>query len=137
MLRYLSDEWLTVAAELLEQLTLSIAPVEDFAVVTRVTEVPSAPDGLVEYTYVLTADQVRLELGSREDLSSVRFTQRFRIAESVARGTLSAQSAFMSGDIQLGGDVSALIANSGLVAEIGDALVDLRSQTRFTEPEPL
>ena len=42
MLRYLSDEWLTAAAELLEQLTLSMTPVEDFAVVTRVTDVSSS-----------------------------------------------------------------------------------------------
>ena len=140
MLRYLSEEWLAEAGSAVSTVMIDPpVPEPGFAIVTRVTGVPGHTTGTVEYRVVFEGATASLLAGGEvpEGVPGVRFTQTFRTAQAVAEGQLSAQAAFMSGDIQLGGEVSAILSHAGLMTRVGDCLAELRARTTFVRPEPI
>lgn len=143
VMQYLSDEWLDAAAARLARCRVE-PPVASpgLEIHTVVHDVPDKAAATVEYRIFALGDRITLtRTGSSESESatersvaspiSVRFTQTYRTAAAVCRGEASAQAAFMTGDIRLGGDVSALISNPGLTAAVGDVFENLRASSTF------
>lgn len=126
---YLSDEWIDAADALLRKVSIEpplVGP--GFSIETVVTD---GPHGDRRYTVEVEGATLRAHVAGAAHDSVVRLTQQHRTAVAIARGESSAQAAFLAADIQLGGDVSILIAHAGLVAQIGDALAPLRRTTDF------
>lgn len=129
MVHYLSDEWMQLAGEALaadEHLAAAAAEAE----LTIQYEVSSAPGG--KCTYALRAERgiVTIEPGPHPE-APVSFALDYDTAAAIARGELSAQAAFMQGDLKLGGDMTVLIREHTLLGAIGDALAGLRADTEF------
>ena len=70
---------------------------------------------------------VSLTTGPAAD-ATVTFRCDRATATAVHRGETSAQAAFMAGQLQLGGDIGALLAHQVLLAGLTDALAPLRTE---------
>lgn len=130
-LDYLSDEWVGAADDLLRSVVLD-PPLDGppISIETIVTEAPAGPTG---YVVELRGSGATARRRGPDEATTLRLTQRYATAAAVARGDLSAQAAFLSGEIGLGGDVGVLISHAGLVAGMGDVLAPLRARTRFED----
>ena len=88
------------------------------------------PDGLdgreVAYALELADGGLSVRAGRVAD-PDVTFTQDRATALAIHRGELSAQVAFMQGDLRLGGDLRAVIDRAGALAAISDVLVAARA----------
>lgn len=135
VLAFLSVPWLEAldaAASADEALAVAVAKVH-LAIEHHVTDVPGG--GVV--TYYVAFDQGRANVGSGpapSGLPVVRFTQTHPVALAIARGDASAQRAFMTGDVRVGGDLTALLANQAVLAGLPDAFASVRDQTDLSEP---
>lgn len=69
--------------------------------------------------------EVSLAVGLAAD-ATVTFRCDHDTAMAVHAGTTSAQAAFMAGELHVGGDVGALLANQELLAGLTDVLAPLR-----------
>lgn len=76
---------------------------------------------------VLDDGEVAVRPGPAEH-ADVSFTQDAAVASAVARGERSARSAFIVGDIQVGGDVSKLIELGPVLAGLGDVFAAVRDE---------
>lgn len=126
---YLSAAWIDAADALLR--TVVVDPPVAGPAFTVETVVTDAPDGVVGYVLEFDGSAVRARPTDSGERSTVRLTQSYTLAAGVAAGEVGAQAAFLAADIQVGGDVATLIANAGLIAQVGDALRPLRSDTTF------
>lgn len=128
---YLSDAWINAADDLLRAVRIDPPVAEDgFSIQVVVTDGPSG-----ERSYIVTfaGDHMTAHRPAENEQATLRLTQRYETAVAIARGTLSAQAAFLDADIQLGGDVGTIIANAGLITQLGDALAPLRATTEFAD----
>lgn len=123
MVRYLSDEWLVEAAAALEG-----APALSSSV-TVGYRVEGGPDGDRRYRIASRPDGLVLEPG--DDDADVTLIQPWETACAVARGTRSAQRAFLDGDVRIAGDVRAVLGLAPELASIEDRLAGLRSRTEY------
>lgn len=121
---YLSDEWIRQADEALAGLA---AVAGDVTVAVRVTGDGERPD--VSYRLVLGPDKVRM-IGDDQN-GDVRLTMPYAVSAAIAQGRIGAQRAFLNGQIQLGGDTTALLGHQAPLAEVDDRLAELRARTRF------
>jgi predicted lipid carrier protein YhbT len=128
---YLSDAWFDEAARLVagDADLQAAGPVEGVVLQQRVTPVDGGVAGMpvatVEWYVQAGAGSVRLERGHHPH-PDVTFECDAVTALAVARGELSAQSAFMSGRLRLGGDAGALLANQPLLGALTDVLAPVR-----------
>ncbi len=121
---YLSDRWLSEADELVRDL----APIEhDVSVGIEVTD---GPGGDRRYRLVLGPDRVGV-VGDGFDGVGVRMTMSWSSAVEIAHGRISAQRAFLDGDIRLGGDANLLLGHQRELAALDDRLGDLRHRTDY------
>jgi len=125
MVRYLSDEWMQRAADVLGGTT-----VPEGTELTVHYEVTGSGDGKRNYTLEAADGTLRLTPGKRKD-APVNFTLDYDTAAEIARGELSAQVAFMQGRLKLGGDIRVLIDGAGALESVDDALGDLRADTEY------
>ncbi len=89
--------------------------------------VPDGPDGHeVAYAIVVGNGRVRVERGRVSDPDLV-FTQDRATAESIHRGELSAQAAFMQGRLRLGGDLRAVVDRAGELAAVHNVFASVRA----------
>lgn len=125
MARYLTEEWFDAVAAALQ-------PTTDTASTELVIQqqVDDGPDGQVTW-HVAIADATPTLHPGPHPSPTVTFTQDYDTAVAVARGDLSAQEAFMTGRITLGGDAGALIAAAPAMAMVGDALAAVRAETTY------
>ena len=127
MVQYLSDEWMQRAGEALaasEELRS-----DDVDLLVQY-EIAGAPVGKVSYGLRAGGDAAGIEPGPHPD-APVSFALDYSTAARIARGELSAQAAFMQGDLKLGGDVTVLIRQHELLGAVDDALAALRADTEF------
>lgn len=128
-MQYLSDEWIEAAGAALE-----VAPPLDSdpsdATTSIQYEVTAAPGGKVKYALVLEAGRIRIEPGTFAD-ASVSFALDYTTAADIAQGNLSAQAAFMQGRLKLGGNVTVLVEQRGILDGAADVLGELRTVTTF------
>lgn len=130
MTRFLSPEWL---AELdaavashprLAELTEGVRIVVE----QRITD--TGQSGEVVYHVVLDHGAGSVVAGPAVD-PTVTFTQDVEVARAIASGEESAQRAFMSGDLRVGGNLLDLTAHQGVLVGLGDVFAAVRAATDF------
>ncbi|HEX7095542.1 MAG TPA: SCP2 sterol-binding domain-containing protein [Acidimicrobiales bacterium] len=122
MVRFLTAEW--VAA--LDRAATAAGPCAD------------SLDGLVvgyrvdgfDYHVTVADRRVRFRPGAVDD-ATVTFRLDRDTAAAIARGELSAQRAFMSGKLRIGGDTKALVRAQSAFAALGDVFAAVRSDTEW------
>lgn len=126
MAEFLSPEWITALHEAASSdADLAEATAEmDLILEQHVTD----GDDEIAYHIVFDRGSVSIAAGPA-DSPTVRFRQDRATAEAIALGELSAQRAFMSGRLRIGGDVQALVENSQALAALGDTFESLRAST--------
>lgn len=123
-MRYLSPQWIETLAETVGTVELA-TDTPDVCIEHTVT---GAPDGDVVY-HLRISDAALSAAEGRADNADVRFTQTYESALAIARGETSAQAAFMSGRLRVGGDVRALIDSASVFEDLDRALSPLRDLT--------
>jgi putative sterol carrier protein len=127
MLTFLSHEWIGALHE-------AAATDADLAERTRdVTltieqEVTGAPDGDVRYHMSFDRGSVAVTPGPAPS-ATVRFHQDYATAASIAMGQGSAQRAFMTGRLRVGGDLRVLLAHSEVLTQLEDVFATVRART--------
>ncbi len=121
-MKYLSDAWLDRAAIAVA----GVEPVDEaFSIAYVVTD---GPDGDRSYTLQLGPDAVTVRFGVD---APVTLQMTWTVACGIARGELSAQRAFLDGDMRIGGDAQALVGTTDSLAAVDDALTELRATTTY------
>lgn len=122
MSEFLSDEWVTDLATAAGDATV---PRELNLVVQQIVLLDDGAE--VAFAVRVRHGEVRVESGRASD-ADVSFTQDLLTATAIARGDLSAQSAFLSGALRVGGDLRSVIQGARAL----DALEDIFAEARAT-----
>lgn len=135
MLTFLSAEWIgalheaAVASPSLAALTAGVTLVIE-------QEIVDAPGGPVTYHVAFDDGAVSVRPGPAVDAApdglvrpTIRFSQDLETATSIAAGRGSAQRAFMTGRLRVGGDLTVLLARGDLLAELDDVFGGVRART--------
>ena len=127
MLTFLSDDWVhalhdavahdPALAELTARLALTIEQ-----------EVTGSPLGDVRYHVTFDHGSVSVAPGPAAD-PTVRFHQDYETAAAIAAGTGSAQRAFMTGRLRVGGDLRVLLEHGDVLAQLADVFAGVRART--------
>jgi len=120
---YLSPEWFDIAADLLaaDSALSEITQGVHFVLQQSVTG-----DGeTIVWQVSFNDGEVSLLRGTNAD-ADVTFTCDRGIAESIRSGTTSAQTAFIAGQLRIGGSVGALLQHGEMLAALDDVLAPLR-----------
>jgi putative sterol carrier protein len=72
-------------------------------------------------------------VAGRSPTPTVTFTQDLETAAAVNRGELSAQAAFMTGRLRVGGDVQLLLDSQQALAEVDDIFALVRAHTSYPD----
>lgn len=130
MPEFLSDEWLSAldeAARTDDRLRESTAGVN----LKVQQEVTGAPGGDVTYGITISSGTVRVSPGPLDD-ADVRFQEDHGTATAIASGSLSAQEAFMTGRLRVGGNLQALVDHTEVIAALHDVFGSVRAETALT-----
>lgn len=130
MIAYLSPEWIEA---------LAIAARHDDRVrdaasgrTVGITQVVTAAEG--DVVYHVSVDDGTVDVGPGPAPSEdVRFTVPRPIAEAVALGRVNAQEAFIGGELELAGDLSALRRHGALLVALDQAWRPVRERTDHRE----
>jgi len=118
---YLSPAWLTEADRRLASLEASAS-----AVTVAYTATAADADD-VRYAIRLGPGPVSVRTAAEEiDAADVSFTLDRGLAEQIAAGARSASSAFLDGELRLGGDINVLLTEGARLAKVEDVLAGLR-----------
>lgn len=127
--RYLSPEWFDAARAALAAdpgLPAATAGIR----VTLQQTVTGAPDGgEIGWRLVIGDGGVRLEHGPGP--ADIRFTTSYATAARIAAGELGAPTAFIRGDLRVGGDLTLLTTHHRPLAAVHDVLAEVRKDTVF------
>jgi putative sterol carrier protein len=122
---FLSPEWLVE----LDAAGRSAQAPKDLRVVVQ--QVVLLDDGgEVAYSIRVGDGVVRVEAG-RAGTADVTFTQPVAVARAIARGELSAQAAFLAGDLRVGGDLGTVLEGSRALAALADVFAPARAATTW------
>lgn len=134
MLTFLSDEWIealhaaAAADQALAELTAELS-------LTIEQEVTGGPAGDVRYHVTFDRGSVAIASGGVSD-ATVRFHQDYETAAAIAAGLGSAQRAFMTGRLRVGGDLRVLLAHTEVLAQLDDVFAVVRVRTEPPVPVP-
>ena len=121
-MHYLGDEWIDAA----EAAVADLAPsTYAFAIGYTVTD---GPLGERSYTLRLGPDRVSIRSGSD---APVTLRMTWPVAVAIAKGELSAQRAFLDGNMRIDGDAQALLGASDDLLAVDQRLAAVRAKTRF------
>jgi hypothetical protein len=132
---FLSDGWI----EALDRAARGDAGLAELAADVRivveqhVTGTGTVGGGDVRYHVSFADGVVSVRPGPADD-PTLRFTQDLTTAVEVASGRTSAQRAFMTGRLQVGGDLSVLLAHGDLFAGLADVFAAVRADTDLPSP---
>jgi putative sterol carrier protein len=127
--RYLSDDWLAEMASAARQ-SGELARVASARRLTVQQVVTGGPDGVSSFFVRLADGEVQVERGIADD-ADVTFTQDHATAVEIGKGDLSAQAAFMSGRLRVGGDLTVLMGRQRDLAGVDDVFDAVRERTDF------
>jgi putative sterol carrier protein len=126
VLRFLSDPWIDAMARAAEGAS---GPLVDPPLVLQQV-VTGHVDGDAAWSITLGAGTIAVAHG-HADAPTVTFTQDVETAVAVNRGELSAQAAFMTGRLRVGGDVQVLLDRQPDLAEVEDIFAPVRADTTY------
>ena len=127
MVSFLSSEWI-------DALDRAASTATDLAALTAgvvlvIEQEITGPDGIATQYHVTIDDgRVSVRQGPAE-AATVRFQEDRDTAWAVASGELSAQRAFMTGRLRVGGDLTVLLAHGEVLAALGDVFASVRAET--------
>lgn len=127
MVAFLSDEWI----EALDRAASADAALRSWCAELALQieqEVTDGPRGPVTYHVVLDHGVASVRPGPAPE-ATIRFSQDYETAAAIAFGTGSAQRAFMTGRLRVGGDLRVLLDRGDLLAALGDAFAGVRAET--------
>lgn len=129
MVAFLTPEWidrLDRAARESEELRRASG--DETMVLEQV--VRDGPAGEVSYHIVLGPGQACVQAG-RSEQPTVTITVAFETAVRISSGEDSAQAAFMTGRLRLGGDVGALLRHREALSRLDDVFAAVRAETTY------
>ena len=134
MALFLSPEWIAELDDAARAVPDLSAMTEDVRLVIeqRITA-PDAPlngDPEVVYHVLFDHGQVEVRSGAATE-ATVTFTQDRDVATAIATGRQSAQQAFMTGGLRVGGNLQDLLANQGVLSKLTDVFAAVRLATTF------
>ena len=133
---FLSSDWITAldeAAQDDQRLAELTADLD--LTVEHVVEAATGPEGeAVRYHVRIGNGTVRVLEGRSPEPPTVRFTQDAATAWEVASGAGSAQRAFMTGRLRVGGDLRVLLDHAEVLAQLHDAFSGVRAVTSAPDP---
>ena len=125
MAEFLTDAWI---AELDAAGRAASVP-GDLRVVVQ--QVVVGDDGSeVAYAVRIADGHVRVTPGRAAD-ADVTFTQARAVAAAIAQGALSAQAAFLAGDLRVGGDLAAVLDGTRALGAVADVFGTARAATTW------
>jgi hypothetical protein len=124
-MQFLSPEWIEAVDD-----AATSAVVDPAAHLSIETVVEGSPLGSVVYHLAVDSGRIRASSGPAPD-PTVRFTQSYDTAKSIAAGGSSAQVAFMRGDLKVAGNVAALIDGVPVFEELDRVLGPVRDRTDY------
>lgn len=127
MARYLSPEWFDDVNAAGRQR----AGVGGAGRLTLQQVVTDGPYGEVRYWVRLDGGTLEASLGEADAPDAV-ISQSYDTAVAVVTGKTEVQTALMSGDIRLSGNVAVLVENQQALDELEAALSDVRRHTSFS-----
>ena len=129
MPRYLTQEWLDAAQRAVEH-DMTLIDATKGVHLTVQQMVTGGPDGDIAYHVVVDNGAVHVAGGEAGD-ATVTFVQDWDTACAIGRGELSAQGAFMTGLIRVGGDLPKLVEHGNVFGSVDDVFAELRAQTTY------
>ncbi len=129
MARFSSPEWI---AELDRALAADEGLKRAGADVSLVVQqtVTGGPEGDATWHLVVDHGEARVAPGEAER-ADVTFRQSYQTAAAIARGELSAQTAFMIGELRVGGDVDVLMRHQATFDGVEDVFAAVRAGTEY------
>jgi len=127
MPRFLSPEWLD---DLAAAAAGAIGPDGSPFTVQQVVTDGDDPGAAVSWAITFGEGRVRVEPGRHAD-PTITFTQDHDTASAIHRGDLSAQGAFMTGRLRVGGDVQVLLDRHADLAALDDVFGPVRLATSY------
>lgn len=127
VLTFLSDEWIAA-------LDAAVGHDPDLATLTAdlaftiEQEVTGGPFGDVRYHVAFDHGRVSVSPGPA-DQATIRFSQDLDTAAAIASGEGSAQRAFMTGRLRVGGDLRMLLAHGEVLTQLDDVFAEVRART--------
>jgi len=132
MLAFLSPAWLAALDDAVrnDRALASATAGVDLVIEQHVSPAAGGDDttGDVTYHVVFSAGRVAVVPGPA-DTPTIRFTQERATAMGIAAGTDSAQRAFMTGRLRVGGDLRVLLEHQEVMSALHDVFADVRSRT--------
>lgn len=139
MVDFLSPAWIDALHDAASSSTSLRAAATDLDLSVEQTVVGGGvehgPDGAVRYHLILRHGSVAVRPGALPT-ATVRFEQDIETAAAIASGRGSAQRAFMTGRLRVGGDLRVLLEHGDLLAQLDDAFAEVRAKTTFPAPGP-
>lgn len=125
MLAFLSPDWIDAVAAVAAEARI------DDRVDLVVEQVVTSDAETVTYHLRFAAGRIEVGAGG-VDGPSLRFVSDRSTARSLASGEVSAQRAFMAGDLRVGGDLRLLLENEEALGSIGDLFASVRARTELS-----
>lgn len=125
MLAFLSPEWIDALAAVAAEARI------DDRVDLVVEQVVTSDDTTVSYSLRFAKGRIEVAAGT-VDGPALRFVSDRATACALASGEVSAQRAFMAGDLRVGGDLRLLLENEQALGSIGDLFASVRARTELT-----
>lgn len=117
--KFLSEEWAKAVTDALnsnEQFKQAAGSHS-----ARIQNVVNAPDGEVNYYFVMDNGQADVSLGE-VDNPDATISQDYETAVALMKSELSATAAYMSGRIRIGGDLMKLMQLQGVIGALPQAI---------------
>jgi putative sterol carrier protein len=127
MLTFLSDEWIRALHDTASR-DAGLAERTREVALTIEQDVTDGPLGDVRYHLAFDHGSVSIAPGPAPD-ATVRFHQDYATAASIAMGQGSAQRAFMTGKLRVGGDLRVLLAHGDVLSQLEDVFASVRERT--------
>jgi putative sterol carrier protein len=129
MPRYLSPEWFAAAQHAAAgNAALQTATAGAHVVVEH--EITGGPDGDVRFHVVVDHGRVEI-VNAPAEAPTVTFVQNYETAAAIGRGELSAQGAFLTGNLRVRGDLPRLVDELDAFGGVDDLFDGLRAQTDY------
>ena len=125
MVKFLTDEWVSA---LDHEARAHASPIAETFVVEYRVQLET--HGSFVYQIRFDADTVTVRVGSPSTATVVLSTDRVT-AHGVAANTISAQAAFMAGQLRLDGDTMAMVRNHDALASLDDIFAAVRTVTEY------